>query len=213
MLTQIGHLQLLVSHTKFSLFRPHLKQEGSHHLNPVSPSGKKEEVALCDSLRWPWAKVWPPWALFSLAMRKERTHHFLGQRYCHNSHCPRGRLIQTKTLPVSNVNRDWLVLAALWKWSHVYLSAFKLLLRRNILGMASCTQVGDCLLEGLLTTEKTLAKNLLKQLSSRVKGSHASTQCRDAFKTHSGPWWVHNFTRKQELLSEIVSETSNINFT
>lgn len=54
---------------------------------------------------------------------------------------------------------------------HVYLSAFRIRPFTHILRKARCTRAEDCLLQGLLRAEKTLAKNTLKSLLGQAKGS------------------------------------------
>lgn len=102
-----------------------------------------------------------------LSTHEERSVRFLGLLYCQDSHHPQGCLIQTKSAFLKHNQglasmQDPIEMEVIPYEGYTYLSAFRLLPFRSIVRMASCTQVVDCWLQGLLRAKKTLAEKTLK---------------------------------------------------
>lgn len=95
-----------ISHTKFTLFRHHLKHDASQ----VSHSGKRKRVSLCAFLQWPWAKVWfpEPCSLYSWGKISQISRPPILSRFSP----PTGAAWSRQKVPISNINRDWRVFRA-----------------------------------------------------------------------------------------------------
>lgn len=119
----IKHPHILASCTKFNLFRNHLKW----WVPDLSQRQERKGVSV-----WVLALALGKGVVtmsLVLSSHQEQAATFLGPLYCHDSHPTQGCLTQAEKVSVSNVNKDWLIPMALWKWKSFlirYMSTFQL---------------------------------------------------------------------------------------